>query len=50
MKIKFKYIFLAASWVIYFATGKGAAGSALLVFSGLYLMCDTLYNWERKDG
>jgi hypothetical protein len=42
----FSKIFLAASWVIFFATGRSIASSILLVCSGAYAITELM----RKGG
>ena len=46
MKKKFKYLFVASSWIIFFATGRSIAGSLLLMLAGAYLLSEILL---KKD-
>lgn len=39
--------FLVASWIIYFATGRGVVGSTFLILSGLFFMTDLIP--EKED-
>ncbi len=48
MKMKFTYLFVASSWIIFFATGRSIAGSILLALAGAYMLADILVKiWNK---
>ena len=44
---RFNYLFLIASWIIYFASGRGIVGGIFLCLSGLYALVHIIERSNR---